>query len=457
MNPDFSDIEKIQTAFYQMRTRQDFLEVLNLAKPMLYGVKAVPFEMKQLTWYSGSWSAKRRYRQFNIKKKSGGERTINAPVRGLKVLQKTLALIIQCVFEPHDAAKGFTKGKSIVDNARLHERSYYVYNLDLKDFFPSIEQARVWACLQLKPFYLKDDTYSKESASDYTKSNLLALKNEYHSSERIEIAKMIANICCAEMEVERKDENGNWITMKKNVLPQGAPTSPVLTNVICQKLDFLLTGVAKRFGLKYSRYADDITFSSMHNVYQKDSEFNKELYRIITQQGFHIKESKTRLQKTGYRKEVTGLLVNEKVNVQKRYIKQFRMWLYYWEVYGYEKANHLFTSNYLKDKGHIKRKPPVLEDVIHGKLQYLKMVKSPNNKIYTKLEDRLNILIFRDLHHTKNYKKNKEPLIAENQKKQEVDEKLFIPSLIEDIFISGLDAAMTKFKKLSDELQKRKS
>ena len=69
--------------------------------------------------------------------------------------------------------------------------------------------------------------------------------------------------------VERKDIDGNWIETKKNVLPQGAPTSPVLTNVVCQRLDYLLTAVAKRFGLKYSRYADDITFSSLHNVYQK--------------------------------------------------------------------------------------------------------------------------------------------------------------------------------------------
>jgi hypothetical protein len=109
--------------------------------------------------------------------------------------------------------------------------------------------------------------------------------------------------------------------------------------------------VARRFGLKYSRYADDITFSSMHNVYQPESDFLKELQRIILEQGFHIKESKTRLQKDGYRKEVTGLLVNEKANVQQRYIKQLRMWLYYWERYGYERAAGLFLQEYIADKG----------------------------------------------------------------------------------------------------------
>src|SRR5690606_12979703 len=119
-------------------------------------------------------------------------------------------------------------------------------------------------------------------------------------NSRKKIANIIAALCCTEMEVERKDENGEWISVKRNVVPQGAPTSPVITNIICQKLDFLLTGVAKRFGLKYSRYADDITFSSMHNVYQPDSDFLKELKRIITEQGFHINVNKTRLQKDGY-------------------------------------------------------------------------------------------------------------------------------------------------------------
>jgi len=171
-------------------------------------------------------------------------------------------------------------------------------------------------------------------------------------------------------------------------LPQGAPTSPVITNIVCQKLDYLLSGVAKRFGLKYSRYADDITFSSMHNVYQPESEFLKELHRIIAEQNFHIKESKTRLQKDGYRKEVTGLLVNEKANVQQRYIKQLRMWLYYWERYGYERASRFFLQQYIVDKGHVRNGKPDMANVISGKLDYLIMVKGADNELYQKLKTR---------------------------------------------------------------------
>ncbi|RZK10340.1 MAG: RNA-directed DNA polymerase, partial [Flavobacterium sp.] len=196
-----------------------------------------------------------------------------------------------------------------------------------------------------------------------------------------------------EMDVERRNDQEEWITVKRNVLPQGAPTSPILTNLVCQKLDFLLSGVAKRFGLKYSRYADDITFSSMHNAYQSDSEFLNELHRIIKQQGFNIKQSKTRLQKEGYRQEVTGLLVNEKVNVQQRYIKQLRMWLYYWERYGYERASSFFIQQYIKDNGHVKKGKPNIINVIAGKLDYLKMVKGFSNASYINLKARFDNLI----------------------------------------------------------------
>src|SRR5690606_14368924 len=124
-----------------------------------------------------------------------------------------------------------------------------------------------------------------------------------------------------------------------NVLPQGAPTSPVLTNAICERLDVRLHGVAKRFGMNYTRYADDLTFSSMHNtyeikpgvsakIYEKDSAFDQEVRRIIADQNFHIKESKVRLQKPGYRQEVTGLSVNNKINVSGRYVKQLRQWIF---------------------------------------------------------------------------------------------------------------------------------
>lgn len=440
-------IDQIRTAFGKMQYREDLLHLLNEVKPLIYGERTVPFELKQLTRYANPKLGGKRYAEFKIKKKSGSQRSIHAPVKGLKALQKTLACILQCVYEPHKAAMGFVREKSIVDNAKIHVGSNYVYNIDLKDFFPSIEQARVWKTLQLKPFnlnkassvepqYMKWDDFKKEylkteelvkfykgkgrmftntaygtiyvanffddkkdkyvlqgSAFLKTKTGkslegTLWLVNKIPDTSRLDIANIIASLCCTEMEVERKNESGEWEKVKRNVLPQGAPTSPVITNIVCQKLDYLLSGVAKRFGLKYSRYADDITFSSMHNVYQPESEFLKELHRIIAEQNFQIKESKTRLQKDGYRKEVTGLLVNEKANVQQRYIKQLRMWLYYWERYGYERASGFFLQQYIADKGHVKNGKPDMANVISGKLDYLKMVKGADNELYQKLKTR---------------------------------------------------------------------
>ena len=450
MKIDKKHIEYIQDKFASMQSREELLNLLNYTKLLIFGEKAHPFQLKQISYYSNPKRSNKAYKEFQIKKNSGGVRTIYAPENGLKAIQKTVALILQCVFQPHQAAKGFVIGKSIVDNAKEHTGQNYVYNLDLKDFFPSIEQARVWSCLKLKPFNLVDsDNFNfissgirkfktKEGEDIYykyeTKSqnfldgikfvkdkngNLQRLINRLKNSKgdfnvervreefkdsllsknninqlkkltikRSKLANIIAAISCAEMQVERKDEKGNWIKVKKNVLPQGAPTSPVFSNIICHRLDKRLTGVAKRFSLNYTRYADDITFSSMHNVYQENSEFLKELNRIILDQGFHIKSSKTRLQKTGYRQEVTGIIVNDKVNVRKRYVKQIRMWLYYWEKYGYNKAEAIFLKDYFLDKGHVKKTKPNFQNVLSGKLEYLKMVKGVENSTYLSLKNR---------------------------------------------------------------------
>ncbi len=381
MKQEQAHFHQIKTAFEKMQSREDLLHLMNEVKPLIYGEKAVPFELKQLTWYANPKLSGKRYTEFKITKKSGAQRSIHSPVKGLKAIQKTLAYVLHCVYEPHKAAMGFVRDRSIVVNAQLHAGRNYVYNIDLKDFFPSIDQARVWKTLQLKPFNLNKEFNTQVTPGD-----------EKQDSNRLDIANIIASLCCTEIEVERQNETGVWEKVKRNVLPQGAPTSPVLTNIVCQKLDYLLSAVAKRFGLNYSRYADDITFSSMHNVYQSGSKFLKELHRIIAEQNFHIKESKTRLQKDGYRKEVTGLLVNEKVNVQQHYIKQLRLWLYYWERYGYERAYGFFLQQYIADKGHVNKGKPDMTNVIAGKLDYLKMVKGADNELYLKLKSRLNTM-----------------------------------------------------------------
>jgi hypothetical protein len=131
MKTDQTHNDQINAIFKTMQTKEDLLHLLNVAKPLVYGENAVPFQLKQLTWYTNPAFAKNRYTSFKIKKKSGSERAINAPVNGLKAIQKTLSFILQCVFEPHPAATGFVRNKSIVDNAKLHLGQKYIYNIDL--------------------------------------------------------------------------------------------------------------------------------------------------------------------------------------------------------------------------------------------------------------------------------------------------------------------------------------
>ncbi|MBS1584926.1 MAG: RNA-directed DNA polymerase [Bacteroidetes bacterium] len=346
--------------FAAMQSITDLLELLNLVKKELYGEKANPFSLRQLNYYSLSKLQAQHYRQWSIPKKNGGERTIHAPVNGLKHVQACLNAILQVLFEPHYAAMGFLPGKSIVDNAKKHASKGFVYNLDLKDFFPSIPRERVWACLLLPPFNLGSST------------------------ERRQLANRISFLCTASIEITDA-ERGKILN---TFLPQGAPTSPTITNIIARKLDRRLQGVANKYHLTYSRYADDITFSGNSNVFKKSGEVVLEIRRIIEDQKFQVNDKKVRLQQQGYRQEVTGLIVNEKVNVPRRYYRQLRNWLYLWETYGKEKASKLFLKDYRADKGYKRDGLPDMDCVIGGKLDYLKMVKGQDDPLFAKLNAR---------------------------------------------------------------------
>lgn len=431
----------IKSYFKDMTSKDDLLMLLNYAKQIIYRDKAQPIEMRSLNYYSRSDAEftkngtptvkKKRYDSFEIIKKDGTYRKINAPVQGLKVIQECLNLILQVLYSPNDVATGFVIGKSVVDNARFHIGQNYVYNIDLKDFFSSIDQSRWWGRLQHPPFNLNTN------------------------ERRLRLASIIAGLTCYEMEVEREVEPDQWQIVKRTVLPQGAPTSPIITNIICERLDRRLSGTANRFGLRYSRYADDITFSSMHNVYAHDGDFLKEVNRIILDQNFCIKTKKTRLQKTGYKQEVTGLIVNEKVNVEKRYIGQIRTWLYLWERYGYTKANNLLNKDFIRNGKLRGKEYTLIDNVISGKLQYLKMVKGEGSTTYQKYYRR-----FSNLSAHKIYKPI--PALESNMVMDEAPEYKIIRSVkVQENFVKeaelmkivhllvneGLASAMTEYNK----------
>lgn len=436
MKPTSNQKYTIRRLFTEMNNKEDFLNLLNYSKEVLYKEKSISFSMKQLNYYGSpkfnlEKFDKKFYHEFEILKKSGSLRLIHAPKKGLKELQKSLNLIIQCVYEPHFAATGFISGKSIVDNSKPHVGKLYVYNVDLKDFFPSIDASRIWGRLLAKPFNLGT------------------------SEERRHIANMIKILCCHYMLVERL-VNNDWVTEKKHVLPQGAATSPILTNAICERLDIRLSGLAKRFGLTYTRYADDITFSSMHNsfpnkegvaeiMFKKGSTFDLELRKVIESQNFHIKENKVRLQKKGYKQEVTGLVVNDKINVPRSYIKDLRHWIYFWERYGYDQAYELFLKKYSKNRGHVKKGKPNMAMVIEGKLLYLKMVKGINDQTYLKLKDRFETLK-KDITNEGSIKLTMvEADFIPISKEKQID-GLKIQKILDLIFEKGLDKAMEHYK-----------
>ena len=327
-------------------TKIRLLRQLNEMKRNLYGDKARVITLKQLNFHAYSKNNPKRYVQFQIPKKKAGEfRTITAPNAGLKSIQRCINALLLEQFEAHPAANGFVPGKSIVDNAKVHLGQKYIYNIDLKDFFPSVTAGRVIACLQLPPL-----SFDKQTAS------------------------LITDLCCHE-----------------GVLPQGAPTSPTLTNVVCSRLDWRLSKLARRYDLRYSRYADDITFSGMTNLFHEDGDFVKELHLFIEKEGFQINESKTRTNSYHQRQEVTGLIINEKPNVTQRYVKQIRTMLHNWEASGYEAAQSKFLEYYHPSKNvpgehHI-------ENIISGKLDYLKMVKGANDSTYLRLKDRFDNLL----------------------------------------------------------------
>lgn len=236
-----------------------------------------------------------QYYQFQIPKRSGGQRTINAPTSELKDIQSRLSeLLLDCIDEINTSkdivpklSHGFTRNRSIITNAEKHTNQKNVLNIDLSDFFDSFNFGRV------RGFFLKNNNFN------------------LHNN----IATAIAKIACL-----------------NNMLPQGSPCSPVITNLITHSLDIRLAALAKRNSCIYSRYADDITISTRNHTFKNgllridgtDIVVGNILRREIERAGFAINEKKTRVQYCDSRQDVTGLIVNKKVNIKKEYWKNTR-------------------------------------------------------------------------------------------------------------------------------------
>jgi hypothetical protein len=246
--------------------------------------EALGLTVAQLRWlaYHRDAATRIHYRRFVIPKRGGGERAIWAPLPTLKAAQHWVLRNVVEKLPVHGSAHGFLPGRSTLTNAAAHTGARLVVKMDVKDFFPTVTLKRV------KGVFRK-------------------------AGYREQVATLLALLCTeAPREVVEQDGQTYYVSLGPRCLPQGAPTSPGLTNTLCLRLDRRLSGLAKRFGWRYTRYADDLTFSlpSSHEGEPHVGTLMGQVRRIVEAEGFRLHPDKTRVHRSGGRQQVTGLVVN---------------------------------------------------------------------------------------------------------------------------------------------------
>ncbi|HEY9851343.1 MAG TPA: reverse transcriptase domain-containing protein [Leptolyngbyaceae cyanobacterium] len=332
------ECEELRKQFFAMKNPRDIAWLLEIPyQRLVYHIYQVPPEYKYLT--------------FELNKKSGGTRIVSAPASALKLIQKKLNQVLQSAYQPKPSVHGFIYSKNIATNAKAHIRKRYVLNLDIKDFFPSINFGRVRGMFIALPYGFSPD-----------------------------VATVLAQICC-----------------HNNQLPQGAPSSPIVSNMICAKLDSELQQLAKKLRCTYTRYADDITFSTTMPKFPKELAYfisieeqhklvlGNELLSIIKGNGFQVNEKKIRLQSKDEHQEVTGVTVNQCTNVNRNYIRQIRAMLHAWEKFGIESAEKEHRTKYHSKQKSPYKITPSFKQVLRGKIEFIAIVKGKEDPIYQKL------------------------------------------------------------------------
>lgn len=310
---------------------------------------------------------KSNYLSFSIRKRNGSTRIIRAPKPPLKTVQKNLKTELEKFYTPKSSTHGFVPEKSVKTNAAGHTGKKYVFNIDLKDFFETIHFGRIKNLFMKAPFSAPEN-----------------------------VATVMAHMCCY---------NGR--------LAQGAPTSPLISNMICRKLDSQLQALASKKKCHYSRYADDITFSFTCSKKYLPSEIltvsedgfvfvGKELEQLVSANGFSINPEKTRLQSANQRQLVTGLVVNDFVNLRRAFIRKTGSMIYILKKFGPEAAESRYLELIGKNKAPLasrqkkrtKTKPgDFFIKVLLGRINYIQMVKGRNDRIYRNLAYKLSVAL----------------------------------------------------------------
>ena len=303
-------------ALFLKETDAQSLEKLNL--PIIKDDKELAeflnIEYKQLRYLTYHRDVVKfdNYVRYTIPKKKGGARNIAAPKKILKNAQRTILDEILSKIEISDCAHGFIQGKSVVSGAQIHSNTKVelLINMDLENFFPTITFERVRGMFQ------------KFGYSGY-------------------VASLLAMICtyCERMEMEVKGEKV-YVKTSERILPQGSPCSPMITNIICNKLDKRLNGLASKYDFTYSRYADDMSFSFSKGNVVLESSSNSEcdknddinigkilgiISKIIREEGFNVNNEKTKFLRENNRQAITGIVINnDEIGVPKKWVKNLR-------------------------------------------------------------------------------------------------------------------------------------
>jgi retron-type reverse transcriptase len=290
------DADKL--AAHALPTPQDSLELARLMGLELGELRFLAYERRV--------SRVRHYQRFEIAKKTGGVRVISAPMPRLKRAQYWILDNILAKVPVHEAAHGFLPGRSICSNAALHVGQAVVVNLDLKDFFPSIHYPRVKGVFRALG-------YSEQIAT-------------------------VLGLLCTEMPVDevRVDNERYFVANGPRHLPQGAPTSPMLTNLLCRRLDARLVGIAQRLGFSYTRYADDLSFSAGEATQKNVGKLLWRVRQVVAEEGFTVHPDKLQVMRRAHRQQVTGLVVNDKLSIDRATFRRFRATLHQVETKGVE-------------------------------------------------------------------------------------------------------------------------
>jgi RNA-directed DNA polymerase len=246
--------------------------------------EALGLTIPQLRWmaYHREAATRIHYYRFTIPKRDGSARPIWAPMKKLKAAQRWILHNIVERLLVHGAVHGFLPGRSTLTNARVHGNARTIVKMDIKEFFPTVTLPRVKGLFR-------------------------------YAGYRDPIATLLALICTeAPREIVQHNGKTYFVALGPRCLPQGAPTSPALTNALCLRLDQRLSALAKKLGWRYTRYADDLTLSlpEGHKGKPRLGSILGLVKRIVEAEGFTINSTKTRVARSGGRQKITGLVVN---------------------------------------------------------------------------------------------------------------------------------------------------